>query len=167
MTGFRIPLVGIIGPGRCGPELETLAYQAGRLLAEHNLGLVCGGLEGVMGAACKGAIEADGWTVGILPGSDAGDANPFVRIAIPTGLGQSRNAIVVRAAAAVLALGGGFGTLSEIALALRWGIPVFGVKTWVPVDGEGQPAPIHECSSVQVAVSAIVDALVDQSTPGG
>jgi uncharacterized protein (TIGR00725 family) len=167
MTGNRIPLVAIIGPGQCSPELENLAYEAGKLLAQRGYGMVCGGLGGVMGAACKGAFDADGITVGILPGSDAGEANPFVRIAIPSGIGQSRNAIVVRAAQAVLALGGGFGTLSEIALALRWGIPVYGVNTWIPTDPEGQQAPILECSSIKEAVSAIVELLTDRPMAGG
>jgi uncharacterized protein (TIGR00725 family) len=92
--------------------------------------LVCGGLGGVMEAACRGAKGSGGLTVGILPGADRAAANPFVDVAIPTGLGEARNALVVRAADAVIAIGGGYGTLSEIALALRAGKPVVGLGTW-------------------------------------
>lgn len=165
-TGL-LPLIGVIGPGRCGPELEAMAYQAGKLIAEQGFGLVCGGLAGVMEAACRGAFEADGLTVGILPGSDTGEANAFVRVCIPTGMGEGRNLLVVRASEAVLALGGGMGTLSEIALALKLGIPVFGVKTWAPVDGEGRTAPILKFESVKDAMRAILEHRNILSSQGG
>ena len=92
--------------------------------------LVCGGLGGAMEAACRGAKQAGGTTVGILPGSDRAAANEFVDVVLPTGLGEGRNALVVRAADALIAVGGGYGTLSEIALALRAGKPVVGLDTW-------------------------------------
>ena len=91
---------------------------------------MCGGLGGVMEAACRGAKETGGTTIGILPSTDRSEANGFVDVAIPTGLGEARNALVVRAADAVIALGGGYGTLSEIALALKAGKPVVGLGTW-------------------------------------
>jgi uncharacterized protein (TIGR00725 family) len=144
-----------------------MAYQAGQLIAEQGFGLVCGGLAGVMGAACRGAFEGDGLTVGILPGSDTGEANAFVRVCIPTGMGEGRNLLVVRASEALLALGGGMGTLSEIALALKLGVPVFGVKTWVPVDGEGRPAPILKFESVTDAMQAILEHRNILSSQGG
>jgi uncharacterized protein (TIGR00725 family) len=96
--------------------------------------VVCGGLGGVMEAVCRGAREAGGTTIGILPGADRAAANPFVGVAIPSGLGEARNALVVRAADAVIAVGGGYGTLSEIALALKAGKPVVGIGTW-DIDG--------------------------------
>jgi uncharacterized protein (TIGR00725 family) len=102
----------------------------GRLLAERGATVVCGGLGGTMEAACRGARAAGGTTLGLLPGLDRSDANPFVSMAVPTGLGEARNALVVRAADAVIALGGGYGTLSEIALALKAGKRVVGVGTW-------------------------------------
>ena len=92
--------------------------------------LVCGGLGGVMEAACRGAKGAAGTTVGILPGADRTQANDYVDVAIATGLGEGRNALVVRAADALIAVGGGYGTLSEIALALKAGKPVVGIGTW-------------------------------------
>jgi uncharacterized protein (TIGR00725 family) len=106
----------------------------GRLLAERGAMVVCGGLGGTMEAACRGARAAGGTTLGLLPGLDRSDANPFVSVAVPTGLGEARNALVVRAADAVIALGGGYGTLSEIALALKAGKRVVGVGTW-RIDG--------------------------------
>jgi uncharacterized protein (TIGR00725 family) len=102
----------------------------GRLVAERGAVVVCGGLGGTMEAACRGAKQAGGTTVGILPGLDRSQANPFVDVALPTGLGEARNALVVRAADAVIAIGGGYGTLSEIALALKSGKRVIGLGTW-------------------------------------
>jgi uncharacterized protein (TIGR00725 family) len=111
--------------------------------------LVCGGLGGVMEAACRGAKEAGGTTVGILPGTERSDANAYVDIAIPTGLGQARNAIVARAADALVAVGGGYGTLSEIALALRHDKRVVGLATW-EIDG------IETVDSPEAAVEAVL-----------
>jgi uncharacterized protein (TIGR00725 family) len=122
--------VAVVGPGRdATPHLEV-AEKVGRLIAERGALLVCGGLGGVMEAACRGARGAGGTTLGLLPGSDRGDANPFVSLAVPTGLGEGRNVLIVRAADALVAVGGGYGTLSEVALALRAGKPVVGIGTW-------------------------------------
>jgi uncharacterized protein (TIGR00725 family) len=129
--------VAVVGPGE-GPV--GAAAEVGRLVAERGAVLVCGGLGGAMEAACRGAKEAGGMTVGILPGPDRAAANPYVDIALPTGLGEARNALVVRAADAVIAVGGGYGTLSEIAFALKAGKRVIGLDTWEiegvsPADG--------------------------------
>jgi uncharacterized protein (TIGR00725 family) len=102
----------------------------GRALAEAGAVVVCGGLGGVMEAACRGAKEAGGTTVGILPGHDRAEANPYVDVAIATGFGEARNALVVRAADALIAVGGEYGTLSEIALALKARKPVVGLGSW-------------------------------------
>ena len=107
-----------------------MAETVGRAVADAQAILVCGGLGGVMEAACRGARAGGGLTVGILPGHDRSDANPHVDVAIPTGLGEATNALVVRAADAVVAVAGEYGTLSEIALALQAGIPVVGLDTW-------------------------------------
>jgi uncharacterized protein (TIGR00725 family) len=117
----------VIGPG---DEPVEVAAEVGRLVAERGAVLVCGGLGGAMESACRGAKEGGGLTVGILPGADRSAANPFVDVALPTGLGEARNALVVRAADVVIAIGGGYGTLSEIALALKAGKPVVGLGTW-------------------------------------
>jgi uncharacterized protein (TIGR00725 family) len=134
--------VAVVGPGDARPEHESRAEEVGRLLAQAGSTVVCGGLGGVMEAACRGAKEAGGTTLGILPGSDRRTANRFVDVAVATGLGEARNALVVRAADGLIALGGGHGTLSEIALALKAGKPVVGVDSW-EIDGvsvAGDPA---------------------------
>lgn len=111
-----------------------MAEEVGRLLARRGAVVVCGGLGGVMEAACRGARGEGGVAVGILPGLDRGAANPYVTVAVATGLGEARNALVVRAADALIAVGGAYGTLSEIALALKAGNPVIGLGTW-KIDG--------------------------------
>ena len=128
MTG---PLyISVSGSGEASPEVSALAEEVGSLLAEADAVVVCGGLGGVMEAVCRGAKSAGGTTVGILPGTERSDANDFVDVALPTGLGESRNALVARAADALIAIGGEFGTLSEIGLALKIGKPVVGLGTW-------------------------------------
>jgi uncharacterized protein (TIGR00725 family) len=124
------PYIAVCGAGIASGEIDGLAERTGRLMAEAGAVLVCGGLGGVMEAACRGAKSAGGTTVGILPGSRRADANRWVDIAIATGMGEMRNALVVRAADVVIAISGEFGTLSEIALALRIGTPVVGLATW-------------------------------------
>jgi uncharacterized protein (TIGR00725 family) len=126
------PQIAIIGPGDAGPAELADADTAGRILAREGAVLLCGGRGGVMEAACRGAREGGGLTVGILP--DTGNGNPYLSVVIRTGLGNARNAVLVQSADAVVALGGGYGTLSEIALSLKGGREVFGVKTW-NIDG--------------------------------
>lgn len=123
-------IIAVIGAGRCPKEMAQIAEGVGRELGKRGLTLVCGGLGGVMEAACRGAKEAGGQTIGILPGFSRRDANPYVDIPIVTGLGEARNVIVVRTAQAVIAVDGEYGTLSEIAYALKLGIPVVGLDTW-------------------------------------
>ena len=110
--------------------LADLAFELGRGIAQRDAVLVCGGLTGVMEHAARGARAAGGLTIGLLPGEDVHDANAYIDIAIATGLGHARNAILARTADGVVALGGGLGTLSEIALALRNRRPTIGIKTW-------------------------------------
>jgi len=126
------PLVAVIGGSTCTSEEAEWAGVVGRLLAEQEAVLLCGGLGGVMEAAARGAKQARGLTVGILPGSDRADANPFIDVPLATGMGEMRNALIVRAAQAVIAIGGGWGTLSEIALAQRIGTPIVGLHDAFP-----------------------------------
>ena len=123
-------VIGIIGSAQPTPELETLAEDVGIELAHRGATVICGGLTGVMEASCRGAKKAGGLTIGILPGTSAEDANPYVNIAIPTGIGEARNLIIIRSSHALIAIGGGYGTLSEIAFALKLRVPVVGLKTW-------------------------------------
>ena len=122
--------IAIVGPGEASERELFLAEEAGAEVALAGAVLVCGGLGGVMEAACRGSRSKLGFTVGVLPGLDRADANGWVSLALPTGLGEARNALVARAADAVVAIGGGWGTLSEIAFAVKAGKPVVGVETW-------------------------------------
>jgi uncharacterized protein (TIGR00725 family) len=123
-------LIAVFGTGHPTREEYNLAAEVGRLLAVRGFGIVCGGLFGVMEAACMGAKEAGGLTVGLLRTYNRQDANPYVEVVIPTGLGDARNVLVATAGEAAIAVGGRLGTLSEIALALKHDIPVVGLKTW-------------------------------------
>ena len=121
--------IAVVGGGVCSPEVRDIAHRLGRLIALHGHILICGGLGGVMEAACCGAREAGGLTVGILPG-ERQQANSCVGIAIATGMGHARNVIIVKSADAVIALPGELGTLSEMALALKMNKPVVSLNSW-------------------------------------
>ncbi len=122
--------IAVIGGSACSKEEAELAETVGRKLAKQGAILVCGGLSGVMEAACKGASAEGGITIGILPGDSRQSANRHVQIPIVTGMGYARNAVVVKSAQAVIAIGGSYGTLSEISHALQSDIPVIGLNTW-------------------------------------
>jgi uncharacterized protein (TIGR00725 family) len=122
--------IGVVGASEAGAQQLAHAEDVGRRIAEAEAILVCGGRGGVMEAACRGASNAGGITIGILPGTDRREANEWVQIAIPTGLGELRNGLIVRSADVLIAIAGGYGTLSEVALALRAGTPVIGLGTW-------------------------------------
>lgn len=128
------PYVAVVGPGEATEAEIGAAEMIGRGLGQAGATVITGGLGGVMAAACRGARSAGAMTIGILPGSDRGVANEWVSVAIPTGLGELRNGLVVRAAEALIAVGGAYGTLSEVALALKTGVPVLGLGTW-RIDG--------------------------------
>jgi uncharacterized protein (TIGR00725 family) len=150
------PWIAVVGPGRADARESAWAEAAGAAIADAGAVLVCGGLGGVMEAACRGARSRAGTTVGLLPGLDREDANGWVLVAIPTGLGEARNALVARAADAVVAIGGEWGTLSEIALALKAGKPVVGLATWELMRaGE----PVEGVIRAQDAVGAVEEAL--------
>ena len=146
--------VGVIGGQFCSEEESRVAYELGRLLAERGAVIVCGGLGGVMEAACRGAREGGGVTIGILPGPFRSDANPYVDHAIATDMGQARNAIIVRTADAVVAVGGEYGTLSEIAMALKMGKKVVAISSW-EISRQGVPdEKIIRAASAEEAVDA-------------
>lgn len=131
-------VIAVIGGSNCTPGEAQIAYEVGQELARRGVTLLCGGLSGVMEAAARGATEAGGRTVGVLPGKRREDANPYIQLPIVTGMSYARNAIIVLSAQAVIAIGGAFGTLSEIAFALQDGTPVVGINTWELCRG-GQP----------------------------
>jgi len=122
--------VAVIGGSSCSQKVYKQARELGSLIAKQGWTLICGGLSGVMEAAAQGAKEAGGLTVGILPGNDSSEANPYIDVKIPTGLGYARNILVVRATDAIVALDGKHGTLSEIAFALNEEKPVIGIDSW-------------------------------------
>jgi uncharacterized protein (TIGR00725 family) len=152
-TSHPCPLIAVIGGSKATPEEAAAAEAVGRALAEGGAVLVCGGRGGVMEAACRGAKAAGGLTIGILPGADRGEANPYVDISIVTGIGLARNAIVTRTVQATIAVGGSYGTLSEIAYALMFGVPVVGLGTW-EIKREGHPpAPIVYAATPEEAAA--------------
>jgi uncharacterized protein (TIGR00725 family) len=127
--------IGVIGAGICADRTYDLARDVGFEIGKNGWTLVCGGLEGVMEGAAKGCTEAGGMTIGILPGLERDAANPYIQVPIPTGLGDGRNLLVVRASDILVAIAGGHGTLSEIALALKTEKPVIGLETWNDISG--------------------------------
>jgi uncharacterized protein (TIGR00725 family) len=141
--------IAVIGPADPSAEEYETARTVGCLIASNHETTVCGGLSGVMEAACKGAKEQAGLTIGIVP--DTGGGNLYLDVVIRSGLGHARNALVVQSADAVIAVGGGYGTLSEIAIALKIHCPVFGIKTW---DIPG----VTRCASPEEAVIKAVSA---------
>jgi uncharacterized protein (TIGR00725 family) len=141
--------VAVCGASQPTLRQRELAHEVGRLLAEGGAAVLCGGLGGVMEAVAKGAAEAGGMVVGILPGDNRSAGNPYLTLAIPTGLGEARNVVLIRAADSVIAIGRGYGTLSEIALALRADRPAVGLDSW---SVEGLPAVETPEEAVRVAL---------------
>jgi len=128
--GEKKLFIAVVGGGKCTEEEASLAESVGRELAKRGAILICGGLGGIMEAACKGASSEGGITVGILPSDDPDTANPYIGIPIATGLGEARNLVITRTARAIIAIAGEYGTLSEIAFALKNNKPVIGLNTW-------------------------------------
>jgi len=149
-------LIAVVGGNEASPENLRLAEEVGRELGRRGVVVVCGGFGGIMEAACRGAKETGGITVGILPGSDPSAANPYVDIPICTGMGYARNVVVVKSAESVIAVDGAYGTLSEIAHALGEDVPVIGLNTWsLAIDGQQDQSIIR----AETAVDAVEKAL--------
>ena len=145
--------VGVVGPSDASADEVADAVAVGRGLAERGHVVVCGGLGGVMEAVSRGAAEAGGVVVGLLPGYSRADANPHVTVAIPTGLGELRNGLLVRSSDVLVSVGGSWGTLSEVALAVRTGVPVVALRGWRISDDDG-PRPL-DVSSAAEALAAV------------
>ena len=159
MARTRAPYVVVCGSGQATTQEVAWAEEVGRLVADAGAVLVCGGLGGVMDAAARGCEAGGGLSIGILPGEHRDPASPHLTVSIPTGLGEARNALVVRAADAVIAIGGEFGTLSEIALALKAGTPVVGLHTWELAKAGSLVHAIVETETPQEAVRAALEAI--------
>jgi len=154
------PVIGVMGPAACDAATAALARAVGRGIAQRGALLLTGGRTGVMEEASRGAREAGGTTIGILPGAGAGEspANPYVDIPIYTGLGEARNWVNVCASDALIAIGGGFGTLSEIALALKARKPLVLLGSW-RFDMEGVSTALPRASDADQAVALAFAAL--------
>jgi uncharacterized protein (TIGR00725 family) len=159
--------IAVCGPDPASPEVTSDAEAVGRLLGEAGAVVVCGGHGGAMAAVAAGARSAGGLVVGLLPGLDRTGGDPNLTVAIPTGMGELRNGLIVRAADAVIAVGGEFGTLSEIAFALKTGVPVVGLGTWelTKAGNAIDPDPILRATTAEEAV-AIALRVAGRSAPG-
>ena len=151
--------ISVIGASKCSAKEARLAEEVGRELAKRGAVVICGGLTGVMEAACRGARSEGGLTVGILPGNSRNDANPYVDIPILTGMGYTRNPVVVRTGQAVIAIGGKYGTLSEIAYALQEKIPVIGLGTWKLATGKSKDESIVIAKDASDAVDKALESI--------
>lgn len=149
--------VAVVGNAICTPDVAKLAEEVGARLAEKKALLICGGLKGVMEAAAKGAKSKGGTTVGILPGISKREASQYIDIPIVTGMDQGRNIIIVRSSDALIAVGGGFGTLSEIAYALKLNVPVIGLNTWEIAKQGKEIRDIHAAQTPQEAVESALN----------
>ncbi|MFF7974374.1 TIGR00725 family protein [Streptomyces sp. NPDC007905] len=153
----RAPYVAVVGPeAATSSEVET-AQRLGRLLAQQHCTVICGGLGGVMEAVCRGAKSQGGTTVGLLPGSSRAQGNAFLSVALPTGLGELRNGLVVRSADAVIVVGGSWGTLSEMALAVRTNKPTIVINGWdIGVPDQPRNPQLRMATSVEDAIDALL-----------
>ncbi len=151
------PYVAVVGAGDASAEEAKTAERVGGLLAGRGAVVVCGGLGGVMEAVCRGVRARGGTSVGLLPGRDRAAGNAFLSVALPTGLGELRNGLVVAACDAVIAVGGGWGTLSEVALAMRTGKPTVAVGGWDvrPARADGLPMPVAAASADEAVELAL------------
>lgn len=149
-------IIAVIGGGQCSKEEAVVAEAVGREIARRGAILICGGLGGVMEAACRGASIEDGLTIGIIPGDDPAMANPYVKIPIASGVGYARNIAVVKSAHAVIAIDGDYGTLTEIAFALKSPIPVIGLRTWMLSRNGKKESSIIEAEDAYDAVEKAV-----------
>jgi uncharacterized protein (TIGR00725 family) len=156
----ELKFIGVIGSGEVSAPVAALAEEVGSEIARRGAVLVCGGLAGVMEATCKGAVSQGGLTVGILPGESRKAANPYVKIPIITGMGRARNMAVARTCHAIIAVDGGYGTLTEIGFALQAGIPVIGLGTWSLSIGGREEANIIIANDAREAVEKAL-ALID------
>ena len=158
----RKKFIAVIGGGECSLEEAKLAEEVGREIARRGAILVCGGLGGIMEAACKGASDEGGSTIGILPGENRQAANPYVQIPIVTGIGYARNVAVVKSSQAVIAVDGAYGTLSEIGHALQSGIPIIGLNTWLLCKNGKPDSSITPADSPTDAVNKAIISIEEQ-----
>ena len=156
---LRHLVVGVIGPRDATAQQEKTAEAVGRVLGERGLTVICGGKSGVMEAVCRGCSAVGGLAIGILPGTTPDDANPFVGIPLPTGLSEGRNMVIARAARVLVAVGGSYGTLSEVAYGLHFSKRVIGLEGAPQVDG------VIHARSIDAALDLTLEALIASAQP--
>jgi len=162
-----VMIIGVLGASSCNEKQYLFAEHVGTAIAQTGATVVCGGLKGTMEAVCRGAKNADGKTIGILPGTSVNDANEFIDIPIATGMGVVRNAIIVRTADVVIALDGAEGTLSEIAIALNIGKHVVAARSWEFLKQENLPnGLLHFIDTPEEAVNTAIDLAGKSKAPG-
>ncbi len=152
-----MPYIAVVGPSQASSEETELAREVGHLLGRQGVVVVTGGLGGVMAAAAEGCALAGGTSIGLLPGEDRSDASEHLSISLPTGLGQGRNALLVLAVNGLIAVGGSWGTLGEVAMAFRTGTPVVSLQSWTVRDAQGRPLPVVKAATASDAVSQMLD----------
>jgi uncharacterized protein (TIGR00725 family) len=150
---MRKTIIGVIGAGQVSDSGYAVAREVGRRIGEGGAVLVCGGLSGVMEAACRGCKEGGGETLGLLPGGDAAMANPYVTLAVPTNMGHARNVIIAHTAQVLIAVEGEYGTLSEIAVALKLGKPVVALNSWPGIEGVIEAASAEEAVAIAMQLA--------------
>ena len=155
------PIIAVAGPAKCSKKQAALSEAVGAMIAKRGAIVVCGGRGGVMEAACRGAVSAGGTTVGILPGTEVSAGNHYLTIAFPTGMGEARNALVATAGQAMIAIGRSYGTLSEIALALKAGRKVIGLETWSASDHAERHFDVFSAKDAAEAVAMALSEVDD------
>lgn len=151
---MRKTIIGVIGAGQVSESGYAAAREVGRRIGEGGAVLVCGGLSGVMEAACRGCSEVGGEALGLLPGGDAAMANPYVTLAVPTNMGHARNVIIAHTAQVLIAVEGEYGTLSEIAVALKLGKPVIALDSWPGIEGVIEAGSAKEAAAIALQLAA-------------
>lgn len=164
MESVSFKIIGVIGSSKADPDVLRLAEEVGEAIAKCGAAVVCGGLSGVMEAVCRGARRCGGLTIGIIPSDQKSDANQYVQIPIVTGMGVGRNVMLVKTADVLIAVGGEFGTLSEIAHALNLGKTVIGLRTWKLEKAHTRPIPnLVEVEDPKKAVDLALKAISAKS----
>jgi uncharacterized protein (TIGR00725 family) len=164
MESVSFKIIGVIGSSKADPDVLRLAEEVGEAIAKSGAAVVCGGLSGVMEAVCRGARRCGGLTIGIIPSDQKSDANQYVQIPIVTGMGVGRNVMLVKTADVLIAVGGEFGTLSEIAHALNLGKTVIGLRTWKLEKAHTRPIPnLVEVEDPKKAVDLALKAISAKS----
>jgi uncharacterized protein (TIGR00725 family) len=151
---LRVP-IGVVGPREATDAQLAVALEVGELLGDCRLTVICGGRQGVMQSVCEGVARVGGLSIGLLPETDASNANPFVGVAIPTGIGEARNALIARASFCLIAIGDSFGTLSEVALGRQFGKLVIGLEGAADVEG------VLHVDTAREAVTKVAEEILD------